>query len=67
MFGHAASKISIHILIKNSLLYNGYWRFFPGGVKCGWGMLLTTHPPSSGEVKKEWELYLLFPQVPLGV
>jgi hypothetical protein len=34
-----------------SLLYNGY-RVFPGG-KGGRGVMLTTHPPSSAEVRKE--------------
>ena len=34
-----------------SLLYNGYRVFH--GAKGGRGVMLTTHPPSSAEVKKE--------------
>jgi hypothetical protein len=34
------------------------------GVKRGRGVTLTTHPPSSAEVKYEQELYLLSPHVP---
>jgi hypothetical protein len=34
---------------------------FPG-VKSGRNVMLTTHPPSSAEVNKEQELYLLLPK-----
>jgi hypothetical protein len=36
---------------------------FPGA-KRGWDLTLTTHPPSSAEVKNEYELYILSPQAP---
>jgi hypothetical protein len=34
-------------------------------LKRGQGMMLTTHPPPTAEVEKEYELYLLSPQAPL--
>ena len=47
-----------------SLLYNGY-RVFPGG-KGGQGVMLTTHPPSSAEVKKELSYTSTHPMGPPG-
>jgi hypothetical protein len=43
-----------------SLLSSGHWGVLPPGVKCSWGMMLTTYPfQCQGH---EWEaLYLLFP------
>jgi len=46
-----------------SLLYNGY-HVFPGG-KGGRGVVLTTNPPSSAEVKERVQLYIFSPSGPL--
>jgi hypothetical protein len=43
-----------------SLLYNGCRRFFPGG-RARPGRDADHSPPSSGEVKREYELHLLSP------
>jgi hypothetical protein len=47
-----------------SLLYNGY-RVFPGG-KGGRSVMLTTHSPSSAEVKKELSCTFTHPMGPRG-
>jgi hypothetical protein len=47
-----------------SILYNGY-RVFPGG-KGGRGVMLTTHPPSSADVKKELSYTSTHPMGPPG-